>query len=365
MEALLKSNYVIDGVREELTPAEMLGRCKCAVPDAGTIVDESREPGLDAIQFESFDPDHYLARIRAARRTMPTAFAGTFTRGRVAGALIDTIWRRGNFKIGDLSLEAKWKVNPSGVGNMAAFYRSVEAASDYVDGLGLAFEDYFVEEGDSNSVSFRAVLSSSDAPEDIFIDQPYRSERPVFEPGCLPAAMDADPLSWIVYIPFDTSDYRLGGSMLAQTTGQAGGVAPMVQDADYFLDCYEVVRELVEDGVAIAGTTVLDGGLMAAADRMCAQGAGVELDISDMITAFGESNNIRLLFAEVPGVLIQIRDIDFDYLDAEMLLQDVVYFPLGHPVPGEGRVSVKAACKTGIQSILDSLIRNQGAEGED
>lgn len=371
MVPVLKSRYIIDGVQQELTPAQMLGDCGYVSPDVGTegdpdtVVDESCEPGIDAIQFNTYDPDYYLDKIRAASRQMPSAFAGTFTRGRVAGALVDAIWRKGRFKIGDLALSASWKVNPSGVGNMAAFYRSVEAAADYVSDLGLGFGKYEVSAGKCNSVSFKAVKAAVDGSADIFVEQPYKTGKPVLGRSVIPSVLEADFNSWLVYIPFDTADYRLGGSLLAQVTGQSGGIAPLVQDADYFLDCYEVVRELVEDGVAIAGTTVLDGGLMAAADRMSAGGTGVTVNISDMKKAFGENNIIRLLFAEVPGALIQIRDNDFDYLDAEMLLQDVLYFPLGHPDRTGGKVTVRLSDKSGIQSILESLIRNQGAEGED
>ena len=73
---------------------------------------------------------------------------------------------------------------------------------------------------------------------------------------------------------------------------------------------------------------------------------------------------MRLLFAEVPGAVIQIRDIDFDYIDAELLLQDVAFYPLGHPVSGGG-VRIRSSVKTGIQNILDALIQKQGGEGED
>jgi len=58
-----------------------------------------------------------------------------------------------------------------------------------------------------------------------------------------------------------------------------------------------------------------------------------------------------------------IEEIDFDYLDAELLLQDVAFFPLGHPTAEPGRVKVKSSSRSGIQTILESLIQN--AEGED
>ena len=67
----------------------------------------------------------------------------------------------------------------------------------------------------------------------------------------------------------------------------------------------------------------------------------------------------------MPGVVIQIRDIDFDYIDAELLLQDVAFYPLGHPAANGGAVRVRSSAKTGIQNILESLVQRQGGEGED
>lgn len=89
----------------------------------------------------------------------------------------------------------------------------------------------------------------------------------------------------------------------------------------------------------------------------------MEMDISDIMASAQEKNPVRVLFSEVPGAVIQIRDSDFDYLDAELLLQDVAFYPLGHPVAGGSGVRVKASAKTGIQRILESLMQN--AEGED
>ena len=63
------------------------------------------------------------------------------------------------------------------------------------------------------------------------------------------------------------------------------------------------------------------------------------------------------------SISLQIRDSDFDYVDAELLLQDVVYFPLGHPDPSGHKVTVAASAKSRIQTILESLMLN--AEGED
>ena len=92
---------------------------------------------------------------------------------------------------------------------------------------------------------------------------------------------------------------------------------------------------------------------------------GARINLSELMSANREQDIVRLLFAEVPGAVIQIRDEDYDYLDAEFTLQDVVFFPLGHPTHGRCEIKVDASGKSGIQSILESIIRSQSSEGED
>ena len=94
-------------------------------------------------------------------------------------------------------------------------------------------------------------------------------------------------------------------------------------------------------------------------------GTGADIDLSGLVAATGEQDLVRLLFSEVPGAIIQIADLDYDYVDAELLLQDVAFYPLGHPVPGSDEVTVSVSDKSGIQNILESIIRSQSSEGED
>lgn len=336
------SQYVIDGVGRDLTPAMILGDNK-APALSEVIVDETVDqvPGL--LEVDSSKVEEYLELVRnAARRQFPVPFSAEYTRFRIAESLIDSIWREGNIRLEDLPVTLKWSANPDSIGNMAAFYSSVESAAAYIDDLGLSLRRY----------------SYSDGPLSINVATPFSGA-----PAVVPGTLRPDSSSWIVYIPFDTSDYRLGGSLLAGQLGLGGGIAPAISDPDYFMDCFELVRELVEDGVAISGVSVGDGGVISALERLCCNNVGALADFSDLMKAADEKNMVRVLFAEVPGVLVQIKDMDFDYLDAECLLQDIAFFPLGHPVPGSGDVRIKASAKSGIQNILESLMQN--AEGED
>ena len=73
---------------------------------------------------------------------------------------------------------------------------------------------------------------------------------------------------------------------------------------------------------------------------------------------------VRALFAELPGVLVQFRDIDYDYVDSQLMLQDVAYFPLGHPDPSGQGLRVEKTSRNDVSGILASLLR-QATEGED
>ena len=368
----LHATYVIDGVQEEYTPAQLLdavtepeGRHPYAGLSDARAVDETLDPPFPGPDFDPERVQDYLGCVLAARKRLPAAEAESYTRIRMASALVDAVWRTGRFRLGDLRLDAAWRWDEAPVGARAAFYASVRAAADYVDALGLKFCGYrYSRTSGPSELTLRTRIARDADEEDYgFISEPFRSEHPVLgaRRAC-PATLAPDPQSWVVYIPFDTADYRLGGSLLVQETGQGGGPAPQITDADYFMDCYEVVRELVEDGILLSGATVGEGGLLRTVRQMAAD-CGIGLDLSDVMRAGQEQDPVRILFSEVPGVVVQINDADFDYLDAELLLQDVAFYPLGHPDPDRTDVRVKASAKSGIQTILESLIRN--AEGED
>ena len=318
----LYSEYVIDGIACELTPARILSACM-SDPAQGDpaeaydpVVDESLDPALKPCVTDPGRTGEYADSIKAlAGRVFPVSFPETYTKAKIASALIDAVWNEGHFRLDDLSLSLDWSWHPRRIGDMTAFYSSVCSAADYVDSLGLKLTGFSYTEcpGESGmEVSVSLGSSRSDGEDDEFFDElPFRTGHPRLGSARLhPSTFLSDPQSWIIYIPFENCEYRLGASLLAQVLGVSGAVAPQIVDADYFIDCYEVVRELVEDGVVLAGATVGDGGLMTALNGMAGGGAGASVDLSGLSQAAHESDIVRLLFSEVPGALIQIADID-------------------------------------------------------
>ena len=384
----LYSEYIIDGILRRFTPADILDGCldhETEQPreyeEHEPIVDESVDPCPSAGEFKSQDAQEYLSGVSAllgTTRNCPAAYAEEFTRSRIAKALLDTIWMKGHFRLSDLLLSAKWRWNTRPLGNMAAFYGSVEAAADYLDSLGISLDSYsFTESERVSQISFKVAATDRtedpDAeigPEEEEIDlpgnAPFGSPHPVIgRRRAIPDKLVPDPESWIIFVPFDSCEFRLGNSILCEVYGQNGDGSPEIGDGDYFIDCFEIIREFVEDKVVLSGRTVSDGGLLPAMKAMCGEDIGAKIDISGIMNAYDEDKSIRVLFSEVPGVLIQIKDIDYDYADAEFLLQDIAYYPIGHPTAGSSGIKVKSGRGGGISDILQSLLSSQASEGED
>ena len=328
----LYSEYIIDGIPRRFTPADILDGCldhETEPPreyeEHEPIVDESVDPCPSAGEFKSQDAQEYLSGVSAllgTTRNCPAAYAEEFTRSRIAKALLDTIWMKGHFRLSDLLLSAKWRWNTRPLGNMAAFYGSVEAAADYLDSLGISLDSYsFTESERVSQISFKVAATDRaedpDAeigPEEEEIDlpgnAPFGSPHPVIgRRRAIPDKLVPDPESWIIFVPFDSCEFRLGNSILCEVYGQNGDGSPEIGDGDYFIDCFEIIREFVEDKVVLSGRTVSDGGLLPAMKAMCGEDIGAKIDISGIMNAYDEDQSIRVLFSEVPGTLIQIKDI--------------------------------------------------------
>lgn len=376
------STYIIDGTQMDYTPAQMLEDCMPAAPgkdgagngEFDSIVDEIVDPAPRKSSYNAADIQEYLHRIRQIKgraRSGAASFPKSYTCRKIASALIPVIWRKGHFTLEDLGIDASWRWDCAPLGNMAAFYFSAEAAGRYLFGLNIRLDSYSFEKcaGETEAEFSVHAETMKDGKEDneydFFSEQENREMRYCWlsdEVKCGDTLVP-DTSSWLIYIPFDTCEYRLGDSLFEKAAGVSGDNAPEIQDPDYFIDCFEVVRELVEDGVIIAGATVGEGGLATAAAEMAGD-TGICIDISGVERAAGETDAIRILFSEVPGVLIQINDEDYDYIDAQLLLQDIAYFPLGHP-SGKPGFSVVHGNRPGVSDILASLIQGHYSEGED
>ena len=370
----LFSQYIIDGMQSDATPFELLSECmeypaaeSFPAEEFADIVDESIDPPVTSFRYDNQHFADYMNEICSfnEERKFRMLYPDTFTRQRIAYALIDMIWNKGHYKLGNLNLLAQWEWNTRPVGNMAAFYRSVQAASEYIYDLGCRIEEFSVIESDEESIArFAAVMREEEHEEEAIKASPYESRHPWIEDDrqCSDTLIPRNDTQ-VIYIPFDTAGFKLGGSLFAELKGHNGGASPHIMDPDYFIDCYEVVREMVEDGIIMAGVTVGDGGLAGSLSRIC-KDCGIEISISGISSSYMEEDGMKILFSEVPGVLIQVSDYNMDYIDSQLLLQDVAYYILGSPSTDKKGLSVMEGKRATVAGILASLI-TQASEGED
>lgn len=374
-ESALYSHYIIDGVKRDATPAELLSECmEFTDPEvAGSfadIIDESVDPPVTPFPYDSTLNGHYVKQTTAAattERPFRMLYPEHFTKLQIAKALMSRLWSKGHFRLGDLRIWAQWDWNTRPIGNMAAFYASAETTSDYLYGLGVRMDDYMFIESDSGSnVKFFAWLPDyeEESDSDMELIEPYESRHPwISDERKCSRTTDTSVHGRIIYIPFDTCEFKLGGSLLAQVQGYNGGIPPQIQDPDYFMDCYEVIRELVEDGVVIAGVSVADGGIATAASQLCGD-SGIVLDISGLMASYQPSDSTRILFGEIPGVLVQVAEDDYDYFDSQLMLQDVAYYAIGSINTEMKGVKFVEGADRKVAEILASLLA-QTSEGED
>ncbi|MCQ2166430.1 MAG: hypothetical protein MJY49_03225 [Bacteroidales bacterium] len=345
----LFSQYILDGVQMDETPFSALYDCldgngTVDVPEGPfeDIVDEYLDRKPISCEYDPEKIDAYVqAILRSSRnsRRVNTDYPVTWTRNAISAALLDCIFREGHFTLQDILLIARWDWNNEPAGNLAAFYDSTVTAGRYLFDLGVKLDRYFVE---SNH-------------RDCLLELELRN-RISLRRKC-PDTISGNAADWLVYIPFDNSPRSLGGSALSTVIGNGTGAETDSQDPDYFIDCYEVVRELVEDGVITAGIPVGYGGLITAAEKFRGRN-GFTLDAGNLMAATGENDIVKLLFSETPGIIAQIRDEDYDYIDSQFLLQEIAYYPLGHPDRDSRCVKVTSGNRSGVAGILDSLLKN-------
>ena len=111
-ESALYSHYIIDGVRMDMTPAELLDECmeyEDTVLQSGfsDIIDESTEPPLTSFVYEEKDEGAYLRQtVEAAseEREFRMLYPEHFTKLQIAKALLGRLWSDGHFKLGNLKL---------------------------------------------------------------------------------------------------------------------------------------------------------------------------------------------------------------------------------------------------------------------
>lgn len=198
-----------------------------------------------------------------------------------------------------VSLSANWMWPCRNKGEDARLYKAVEAASDFACALGIN-----IPTGkDSLSMTQKYGTDKVFSPGTVIISAAGEVSdiRKIVSP-----VLARDKHTYIYYIDFSFDALRLGGSAFAQSLGKVGSEAPTVRDFDYFRDAFNAVQEVIDKGLILAGHDISAGGMITALLEMCF--ANVEGGLEVDLNAIAEEDIVKILFAENPGVLVQVKE---------------------------------------------------------
>ena len=118
--------------------------------------------------------------------------------------------------------------------------------------------------------------------------------------------MKNEPKSRFYHIDFSFDTLQLGGSAFAQSLNKVGSDVPTVKNPEYFRDAFLAIQQLVNEGLIMAGHDISAGGLITTLLEMCF--ANTEGGIEINLDKFQNTDVVKALFAENPGVVIQVSD---------------------------------------------------------
>ena len=254
----------------------------------------------------------------------------------VAEALTNIVWAPLADGMDSLSLSANWMWPcRSQEGEDARLYAGVKALSDFCCDLHIN------------------VPTGKDS---LSLSQQYPNGEKIISPGTVIVSAGGevsdikkvvspvivnDKRASIYHIDFSFDEQRLGGSAFAQSLGKVGDDVPTVKNAEYFCDAFNAIQELIKRGWIMAGHDISAGGLITTLLEMCFANTkgGLHINLHDLLK---DGDIVKALFAENPGVVIQVSDEykqDFKDLMEEM---GVGYAKIGYTVDDSRKIVVKA-----------------------
>ena len=259
----------------------------------------------------------------------------------VAEALTNIVWAPFSEGLSSISLSANWMWPcRSQEGEDARLYRAVKALSDFCCDLHIN------------------VPTGKDS---LSLSQQYPNGEKIISPGTVIVSAGGevsdirkvvspvlvnDKNASIYHIDFSFCEQRLGGSALAQSLGKVGDDVPTVNSAEYFADAFNAVQELIKKGWVMAGHDISAGGLITTLLEMTFANTkgGLHINLHDLASPNpsqgGESDIVKVLFAENPGVVIEVSDEHkFEFRE---FMEDagVGFAKIGYPVEGSREIVV-------------------------
>ncbi len=224
-----------------------------------------------------------------------------------------------------VSLSANWMWPCRNEGEDAALYRAVKACSDFACSLGINIPTGKDSLSMTQKYGDKQVLS----PGTVIISAAgeVANIRRTVSPVLVNTAN-----STLYYIDFSSDELRLGGSALAQTLSRIGSDVPTVKDAEKFSKAFAAVQAMVKGRKLLAMHDVSAGGLIVTLlEMLFANTKGGLKFYTDGFKQYGESDLIKILFAENPAVVIQVADSSKESVEKLLDESGVKYFPIATP----------------------------------
>ncbi|MCR5312227.1 MAG: phosphoribosylformylglycinamidine synthase [Bacteroidaceae bacterium] len=242
----------------------------------------------------------------------------------VAESLTNLVWAPLAEGLDSVSLSANWMWPcRSQKGEDARLYAGVEALSDFCCALQVN------------------VPTGKDS---LSMTQKYPDGSKIVSPGTVIVSSGGevsdvkkvvspvlvnDKNTTLYHIDFSFDTLKLGGSAFAQTLGKVGSDVPTVQNPEYFRDAFLAVQELVNNELLLAGHDISAGGLITTLLEMtfANQKGGIEANLAGI----AEKDIVKVLFAENPGVVIQVANDKKEEVEAILEKAGVAFSAIGTP----------------------------------
>ena len=217
----------------------------------------------------------------------------------IAESLTNIVFAPLTDKLESVSLSANWMWPCRNEGEDARLYTAVQAASDFACSLGINIPtgkdslSMTQKYGDYKVIAPGTVIISAGAE----VSDIKKIVSPV---------VAQDKNTYIYYIDFSFDTLKLGGSAFAQALNKLGNEVPTVKDPEYFRDAFNAVQDAIDKRLILAGHDISAGGMITALLEMCFANVEGGLDVN--LDKISESDIVKILFAENPGILVQVKD---------------------------------------------------------
>ncbi|OAV66040.1 Phosphoribosylformylglycinamidine synthase [Bacteroidales bacterium Barb4] len=216
----------------------------------------------------------------------------------IAEALTNIVFAPLTDKLSGVSLSANWMWPCRNEGEDARLYKAVKAASDFACALGIN-----IPTGkDSLSMTQKYGSDKVIAPGTVIVSAgaEVSDVRKIVPTSILPQE------GYLYYIDFSFDSFKLGGSAFAQALNILGEDVPTATDPEYFADAFNAIQEAIEKGLLRAGHDISAGGMITALLEMCFANTAGGLEVN--LDSLAEKDIIKILFAENPGILVQVKE---------------------------------------------------------